>query len=206
MDYSTLRNFPVVLTPLTLESATIRLEPLALSHWADLCEAGADPAIWTWYPFAMGTPAQMRDFIETALTQQEQGIALPFAVIDRASGRAIGSTRFGNVERIHHRAEIGWTWYTPAWQRTAANTEAKYLLLTHAFETLRLVRVEFKTDSLNMASRTALARIGAVEEGVLRNHMITSTGRLRHSVFFSITDTEWANVKTRLAARLAPLI
>jgi N-acetyltransferase len=206
MDYSTLRNFPVVLTPLTLEAATIRLEPLALSHCADLCEAGADPAIWTWYPFAMGTSAQMRDFIETALAQQEQGIALPFAVVDRATGRAIGSTRLGNLEHIHHRAEIGWTWYTPVWQRTAANTEAKYLLLTHAFETLRLVRVEFKTDSLNSASRTALARIGAVEEGVLRNHMITSAGRLRHSVFFSITDTVWANVKTTLAARLAPLI
>ena len=128
--------------------------------------------------------------------------ALPFATVDRASGRAIGSTRYGNIERVHHRLEIGWTWVARQWQRSAINTEAKYLLLRHAFETLKCIRVELKTDSLNERSRAAILRIGAREEGTFRNHMITASGRIRHTVYFSILDSEWPDIKTRLESKL----
>jgi RimJ/RimL family protein N-acetyltransferase len=129
---------------------------------------------------------------------------LPFALIEKSSGRAIGSTRYGNIDRTHYRVEIGWTWVAPAWQRSAVNTEAKYLLLQHAFETLGCIRVELKTDSLNEKSRVAILRIGAREEGTFRNHMITSSGRIRHSVYFSILDSEWPAVKSRLRTMLLP--
>jgi RimJ/RimL family protein N-acetyltransferase len=117
-------------------------------------------------------------------------------------GRVIGSTRYANIDRAHRRVEIGWTWVARAWQRTAVNTEAKYLLLRHAFETLGCIRVELKTDSLNAQSRAAILRIGAREEGIFRNHMITASGRIRHTVYFSITDAEWPEVKSRLEAKL----
>jgi N-acetyltransferase len=122
----------------------------------------------------------------------------------KASGQAIGSTRYGNINRTHHRVEIGWTWVAPAWQRSAVNTEAKYLLLRHAFETLGCIRVELKTDSLNERSRAAILRIGAREEGTFRNHMITACGRIRHTVYFSILDSEWPDVKSRLQTMLLP--
>ena len=144
----------------------------------------------------------MAAYVETALREQASGISLPFAQVERASGRVIGSTRYGNIERAHHRLEIGWTWVARAWQRTAVNTEAKYLLLRHAFETLGCMRVELKTDSLNERSRAAIQRIGAREEGIFRNHMITASGRIRHTVYFSIVDSEWPQVKSRLESRL----
>jgi RimJ/RimL family protein N-acetyltransferase len=128
--------------------------------------------------------------------------ALPFALIEKSSGRVIGSTRYANIERVHHRLEIGWTWVARRWQRTAMNTEAKYLLLRHAFERLKCIRIELKTDSLNDRSRAAILRIGAREEGTFRNHMITASGRIRHTVYFSVIDSEWADVKARLEARL----
>ena len=137
-----------------------------------------------------------------ALKEQANGLSLPFVQIERATGRVIGSTRYGNIERTHHRAEIGWTWIGRAWQRTAVNTEAKYLLLRHAFETLGCIRVELKTDSLNEKSRAAILRIGATQEGIFRNHMITANGRIRHTVYFSIVDSEWPAVKGRLFSRL----
>jgi len=127
---------------------------------------------------------------------------LPFALIEKSSGRAIGSTRYANIEPAHHRLEIGWTWVARSWQRTAINTEAKYLLLRHAFETLKCMRVELKTDSLNERSRAAILRIGARQEGIFRNHMMTASGRIRHTVYFSVVDSEWPNVKARLKARL----
>jgi RimJ/RimL family protein N-acetyltransferase len=123
-------------------------------------------------------------------------------LIDKASGRVIGSSRYGNIDRVHHRLEIGWTWLARQWQRSAINTEAKYLLLRHAFETLKCIRVELKTDSLNERSRAAILRIGAREEGTFRNHMITASGRIRHTVYFSILDSEWPDIKTRLESKL----
>lgn len=191
------------LSPVVLEGRWLRLEPLTLDHHAPLCAAAADPAIWEWYPAPHDTPERMRAFIKEALKQQQDGVALPFVQVVRQTGRVVGSTRFLAIEAKHHRAEIGFTWLNPRWQRTPLNTEAKYLLLQHAFETLHLMRVEFKTDSLNDASRRALARIGAVQEGILRNHMLTETGRVRHSVYFSITDSEWPAVKQKLEGKLA---
>jgi RimJ/RimL family protein N-acetyltransferase len=123
-------------------------------------------------------------------------------LIDKASRRIIGSTRYGNIDRVHHRVEIGWTWVARQWQRSAVNTEMKYLLLRHAFETLKCIRVELKTDSLNERSRAAILRIGAREEGTFRNHMITASGRIRHTVYFSILDSGWLDVKTRLEFKL----
>jgi RimJ/RimL family protein N-acetyltransferase len=189
-------------SPVTLEGVRVRLEPLAKTHCAGLAEVGLDEELWRWIPVPVRTVDEMAAYIETALGEQERGISLPFAIIEKATGRAIGSTRYGNIDRTHHRAEIGWTWVAPDWQRTAANTEAKYLLLKHAFETLGCMRVELKTDSLNQRSRAAILRIGAREEGTFRNHMITASGRIRHTVYFSIIDSEWPSVKTRLESML----
>jgi RimJ/RimL family protein N-acetyltransferase len=144
----------------------------------------------------------MQAYIAEALTLQSAGKALPFAQIDKSTGRAVGSTRFGNFEPAHHRVEIGWTWLGTPWQRTAFNTEAKYLLLAHAFEVLRLNRVEFKTDVLNKRSRKAILRLGALEEGVLRRHMIMQDGRVRDSVYYSIIAEEWPDVKEKLRRSL----
>jgi RimJ/RimL family protein N-acetyltransferase len=189
--------------PVILEGRRVRLEPLTMAHHAGLVEVGLDEAIWRYVPQVMRTPDDMRAYIEAALEAQATGAALPFATVDRASGRVMGSTRFFNIDRAHRRLEIGWTWLGLAWQRTAANTEAKYLMLGHAFETLECIRVEFKTDSLNERSRAALLRIGATEEGTFRNHMIMPDGRIRHSVYYSIIDSEWPEVKARLQQKLA---
>jgi len=186
----------------TLEGRYVRLEPLSLEHHADLCAVGLDEELWRWIPTQVRTPADMRAYIELALRTQAESSALPFAMIDRASGSAIGSTRFGNIDRLHRRVEIGWTWIGRLWQRTAVNTEAKYLMLRHAFETLGANRVELKTDSLNERSRRAILRLGAVEEGTFRKHMVTESGRVRHSVYFSIIDEEWPAVKARLKGML----
>jgi len=188
--------------PVTLEGRHVRLEPLTLAHHADLCGAGLDEELWRWIPKAVRTAEGMREYIEIALRAQQDGSALPFATVERASGRAIGSTRFGNIDRGNRRLEIGWTWIGRQWQRTAVNTEAKYLMLRHAFETLGAMRVELKTDSLNERSRRAILRLGAVEEGTFRKHMMTESGRVRHTVYFSVIDEEWAGVKARLEGRL----
>jgi RimJ/RimL family protein N-acetyltransferase len=186
----------------TLEGRHVRLEPLTMAHLAGLAEVGLDEELWQWIPTPVRTAQEMEAYIQTALDEQARGVSLPFAIVERATGRAIGSTRYGNIERTHHRVEIGWTWVARDWQRSAVNTEAKYLLLKHAFETLGCMRVELKTDSLNERSRAAILRIGALEEGIFRNHMITASGRIRHTVYFSIVDSEWPAVKTRLEAML----
>jgi RimJ/RimL family protein N-acetyltransferase len=144
----------------------------------------------------------MEDYIRTALAEQAQGISLPFGTVHKPSGRTVGSTRFGNIDRENRRVEIGWTWIGRPWQRTAVNTEAKYLMLRHAFEVWDCLRVEFKTDRLNEQSRRALLRIGAKEEGMLRSHMITATGRVRDSVYFSIIAAEWPEARARLEEKL----
>jgi RimJ/RimL family protein N-acetyltransferase len=186
----------------TLEGARIRLEPLTEAHHADLSAVGLDDDIWRWSPKPVRTRGEMALYIAVALAEQAAGRALPFAVIDKATGRAIGSTRYGAIERAHRRLEIGWTWLARPSQRTAANTEAKYLLLRHAFETLGCIRVELKTDALNERSRAAIRRIGGREEGTLRNHMITAGGRVRDTVYYSILDREWPAVKRELEHRL----
>lgn len=184
--------------PVILEGSAVRLEPLSLAHVEPLAAVGLDPAIWRWSPYPVDTRDDMRAYVETALAACSAGVALPFATVRRDTGDVIGTTRFGNIDVANRRAEIGWTWLGVAHQRTAANTEAKYLMLRHAFETWRCIRVEFKTDSLNDKSRSALRRLGAVEEGTLRNHMTTASGRYRHSVYFSIVDDEWPAVRERL--------
>ncbi len=192
----------MVVSPVVLEGAHVRLEPLAKTHLTGLVEVGLDEELWLWIPTPVRTQQEMAAYIETALDEQAQGVALPFAIVEKATGRTIGSTRYGNIDRTHHRVEIGWTWVAGAWQRTAMNTEAKYLLLRHAFETLRCMRVELKTDSLNERSRAAILRLGAREEGLFRNHMITASGRIRHTVYFSIINSEWPTVKARLEGKL----
>jgi N-acetyltransferase len=190
--------------PVTLEGRHVRLEPLAIAHLAGLAEVGLDQELWRWIPRPVQTEEEMAAYIETALSEQERGVSLPFALIEKLTGRAIGSSRYGNIERAHRRVEIGWTWVARDWQRTAVNTEAKYLLLQHAFEALGCMRVELKTDSLNERSRKAILRIGGHQEGLFRNHMVTASGRIRHTVYFSIVDSEWPEVKTRLQSMLKP--
>ena len=192
----------MIVTPVTLEGKHIQLEPLLCAHHAALAEIGLDEELWRWIPVPVRTPEEMSAYIDAALAEQARGISLPFTIIERASGKTIGTTRYANIERTHRRVEIGWTWVAKPWQRTAVNTEAKYLLLRHAFETLGCIRVELKTDSLNEKSRAAILRIGASQEGIFRNHMITASGRIRHTVYFSIVDSEWPAVKARLEQRL----
>ena len=192
------------LEPVTLEGRSVRLEPLSVSHHAALCEVGLDPELWRLIPYRASTPDEMRDYIASALEAQAAGTALPFATVERASGRVVGSTRFMNIDAANRRVEIGATWLAKPWQRTAVNTEAKYLMLRHAFDTLGCIRVELKTDALNQRSRQAILRIGAREEGTLRQHIVTWSGRLRDTVYFSILDTEWPAVKANLESKLKP--
>jgi RimJ/RimL family protein N-acetyltransferase len=189
--------------PVTLEGRYTRLEPLSLDHIGGLTDVGLDADIWRWMPLAVQTPGEMRALVERALALAADGLQVPFATIDRTANRAVGSTRYMNIDAANRRLEIGFTWIAPFWQRSAINTEAKLLMMRHAFEKLGALRVEFKTDSLNERSRTALLGIGATEEGTLRNHMVTYTGRRRHSVYFSVIEEEWPRVKQHLEARLA---
>ena len=187
--------------PVTLQGRHVRLEPLSLAHLDPLAEVGLDADLWRWTLARIESRDELRRYIEAALTLQQAGTALPFAIL--SGDRVVGSTRYHNIDRSNRRLEIGWTWVAKDWQRTPVNTEAKYLLLGHAFETLWCVRVEFKTDVLNERSRRALLRIGAIEEGTLRRHMLTESGRWRDSVYYSILDTEWPVVKQRLEEKLA---
>lgn len=188
--------------PLVLEGTRVRLEPLSLAHHAALCEVALDPELWRWSLTDIRTPEDLKRYVEAALREREEGRSLPFATIDRASGRAVGSTRFGNIEPEHRKVEIGWTWIGRPWQRTFVNTEAKYLMLRHAFEVWGCIRVELKTHAKNERSRAAIARIGAQEEGTLRKHAMSDRGVPRDTVFFSILDDEWPGVRARLETRL----
>ena len=190
------------LRPIVLEGDFVRLEPMTLEHHAGLTAVGLDPEIWRFTLVVVQTPEEMRGYMDAALELQRGGAALPFVTIERSSGRIVGSTRFGNYDPANRRIEIGWTWIAPRWQRTAINTEAKYLMLSHAFEKLHCVRVELKTDVLNTRSRKAMLRIGAKEEGVLRKHSLVWDGRYRDSIYYSILDDEWATVKQELEKML----
>ena len=190
------------LEPLMLEGSFVRLEPMTPNHHAGLSAVGLDPEIWRYTLAMVRTPEDMRAYMDDALRLQLAGATLPFVTIERSSGRIVGSTRFGNYDAGNRRIEIGWTWIAPPWQRTAINTEAKYLMLSHAFEKLGCVRVELKTDVLNTPSRKAMVRIGAKEEGVLRKHSLVWNGRYRDSIYYSILDDEWAGVKRELERML----
>jgi len=190
------------MTPITLEGRHVRLVPLAHEHHAALCEVGLDPDLWRWTGGRIDTPEEMRTYITNAMARRAAGTALPFAIVAKADECVVGSTRFGSIDEVNRRVEIGWTWIAKGWQRTALNTEAKYLLLSHAFAAWDCVRVEFKTDALNEPSRRAILRIGATEEGIWRQHMVVADGRLRDSVYFSILDREWGEVKERLESLL----
>jgi len=186
------------LAPVLLEGSFVRLEPMTMDHHQRLTEVGLDPEIWRFTVVMIRSAEEMRDYIAEAVNAQRAGTSLPFVTIERSSGRVVGSTRFGNYDPANRRIEIGWTWLAKSWQRTAINTEAKYLMLAHAFERLGCVRVELKTDILNAPSRRAMLRLGAREEGVLRKHTLMWTGRFRDSIYYSVLDDEWPEVKTNL--------
>ena len=189
--------------PVVLSGRLVRLEPLSREHVERLYAAGSDPELWRWTVTQIASIDDVRAYVDAALDAQRAGTALPFATTDAATGEVIGSTRFGNIDVANRRAEIGWTWLRRDRQRTGCNTEAKYLMLRHAFDVLGCIRVELKTDGLNQQSRAAILRIGAVEEGTLRAHMITASGRLRDSVYYSILDREWPAVRERLEGMLS---
>jgi RimJ/RimL family protein N-acetyltransferase len=191
------------ISPVTLEGQHVRLEPMSLAHHESLVAAAGDGELWNSTVTVVPTSATMAEYIEAALHAQAQGRELPFVIIRKSSGRVVGSTRFYNIEWQQVSAAIGYTWLSASAQRTAVNTEAKLLLLTHAFEHWRSIRVEFITDVLNQQSRTAILRLGAKQEGIFRNHMVMPNGRIRDSVCFSIIAAEWPEIKARLAARLA---
>lgn len=182
----------------TLEGEAVLLQPLSMDHLDALLEAGKDDAIWQYMTSTCVTREGMQSFIETALSWQDAGTAVPFATVDRNTGKVIGSTRFANIVKEHKRLEIGWTWIAPAWQRSAINTEAKYLMMCHAFEEAGCNRVELKTNAKNMKSRSAILRLGAKEEGTLRWHMLNPDGTPRDTVYFSVIAEEWPEVKERL--------
>jgi len=188
--------------PVVLEGSLVRLEPLRPDHLPDLERVAFDLPIWQWTIMGPQDEAGLRRWVETALADAEAGTERPFATIDLASGRAVGSTRYMSIVPEHRRLEIGWTWIGTALQRTGANREAKLLQLTHAFETLGANRVEFKTHSRNERSRAALAGIGATFEGIFRHHSIMPDGSLRDSAYFSVISPEWPAVKARLSGTL----
>lgn len=194
-----------IVLPLELEGSVVRLEPIRREHARLFWEVAKSDAedIFRWIPYPMKTPEDFERVIAKAFEEQERGESVVFATVERKSRRVIGSTRFMNIDRANRRVEIGSTWIAPAWQRTSVNTEAKYLMLRHAFEMWKCIRVELKTDALNQKSRNAILRIGAKEEGTLRRHLITWTGRVRDTVYFSILDDEWPQVKAKLGTTLA---
>jgi N-acetyltransferase len=192
----------VNLEPITLEGSHVRLEPLSESHHEPLCAVGLDPELWKLIPLQVLDRDQMMRYIRNVLSDQDKGTSIPFATVDRASAQVVGATRFMNIDVANKRVEIGSTWIARPWQRTAINTEAKYLMMRYAFESLGCNRVELKTDALNTQSRNAILRIGAKEEGILRHHMVTWSGRLRDTVYFSVIASEWPAVKAALEAKI----
>ncbi len=189
--------------PVTLHNRDVALVPLGLDHREDLSRAAGDERIWFYMSADLREPEALDRWIEAALAERDAGRAMPFALIDRADGVIVGSTRFLNIAVPHRRLEIGWTWLAPRTWGGRVNTAAKRLLLSHAFEALGAVRVEFRTDARNRRSRAAIVKLGAREEGTLRRHMIVRDGYVRDTVQFAITDEDWPSVRDRLDARLA---
>jgi len=194
----------VEIAPVTLTGSVVRLEPLSEQHAPDLTVAAHDERIWRYMLYAYPEDEEkMLAWVRDILTRQAAGADLAFAVIHLASGRAIGATRYLEIRPPHRSLEVGGTWYATEFQRTAVNSECKYLLLKHAFETLGCIRVQFKADARNLRSLRAIERLGAAREGVLRNHYILADGGFRDSVYFSILDKEWPGVRARLEGMLA---
>lgn len=193
-----------IVTPITLEGSAVRLDPIRPEHAERFWDVAKDALddIFQWFPYRIKTAEDFQWFVDKAFAEQEHGESVVFATVESSSGLVIGSTRFMNIDRTNRRVEIGSTWIAPAWRRTAVNTEAKYLMLRHAFEVWQCMRVELKTDALNQRSRNAILRIGAKEEGMFRKHLVTWTGRVRDTVYFSILDTEWPSARERLEVKL----
>jgi len=197
-------NTTPALSPFSLEGRYVRLEPLRPEHATLLWEVAKDHLadLFQWIPYQLNSLEDFQAFNRQVLEEQARGVTIPFSTVERGSNQVVGTTRFMNMDLANRKVEIGSTWIAPRWQRTAVNTEAKYLMLCHAFEVWKCLRVELKTDALNQRSRQAILRLGAKEEGTLRKHMLTYNGRQRDSVYFSILDTEWPQVKARLESKL----
>ncbi|HEX8725116.1 MAG TPA: GNAT family protein [Gemmatimonadaceae bacterium] len=193
----------MTLLPVSLHGSLVSLEPLTRASLAELASIGLDPELWRLQPREIASVADMQEYIEQALDEQARGASLPFVIVRRADRAVIGSTRFMDIALAHRRLEIGATWLARGAQRTGANVEAKLLLLRHAFETVGVQKVVFKTETLNTQSRTAILALGASEEGTFRRHLIADNGRMRDMVYFAILDSEWPAVCSRLQARLA---
>ena len=190
--------------PFSLEGKYVRLEPLRPEHSPLLWEIAKAHLsdLFQWIPYKLESVEDFQAFNRQVLDEQARGLSVPFATFERSSNQIAGTTRYMNMDLANRKVEIGSTWITPRWQRTAVNTEAKYLMLRHAFEVWKCLRVELKTDALNQRSRNAILRLGAKEEGTLRKHMLAYGGRQRDSVYFSILDSEWPEVKARLESKL----
>jgi N-acetyltransferase len=197
-------NTQSFVAPFLLEGTHVRLDPLGPEHapmlWGIVKDHLDD--MFRWIPYRLQSLQDFEGFNRQVLDEQKRGLSIPFASVERSSGKVIGTTRYMNMDLANRKLEIGSTWIAPPWQRTAINTEAKYLMLRHAFETWNCLRVELKTDSMNQRSRRAILRLGAKEEGTLRKHMLTWNGRQRDSVYFSILDTEWPGVKSDLERKV----
>ncbi len=190
-------------SPVVLEGRNVRLEPLSMAHEESLIDAAGDGELWNSAVTVVASRSTMASYIKSTLEAQAQGRELPFVIIQKSSGQVVGSTRFYLIDRENRSVEIGYTWLAASAQRTGVNTEAKLLLLTHAFEIWQCIRVALITDVLNQQSRAAILRLGAKQEGVLRNHLIMPDGRYRDSVCFSIIEAEWPEVGARLEAKLS---
>ncbi len=195
---------PMDIQPVVLEGRHVRLEPLDLDrHWDGLRAIGLAQALWRFTAAKVRDEAELKCYFEKGLADQERGTALVFVTVQRATGRVAGSTRLANIVREHKRVEIGWTWLGLEFQRTALNTEAKYLMMRHAFETWGMMRVEYKTSSTNLKSQNAMRRLGLVEEGILRKWMYNEDGTTRDTMWFSCIDDEWPAMKARLEGLMA---
>ncbi len=188
--------------PITLEGQHIRLEPLTLDHEQGLIDAASDGELWNLWYTTVPDPDHTKAYIKTALADQQAGKSVPFVIINKPHNKIVGTTRYMNIESGVRRLEIGSTWYAQSVQRTGINTECKYELLRYAFETLHCIAVEFRTHRMNEASRRAILRLGALEDGILRNHRIMADGTMRDTVVYSILNTEWPTIKSHLTFKL----
>ena len=192
----------MIVEPVVLEGDFVKLEPMESEHVDALWEAGKNPAIWQWTLANITSREDMKRYVDKALEEFRRGDSLPFVTREASTQKIVGSTRFAFIDSVNRSVEIGYTWINPEWQRTLVNTEAKLLMLMHAFEVWKCVRVQLVTDVLNEKSRNAIQRIGAKQEGILRDHLITETGRLRDTVFFSIIESEWPQSRAALEEKL----
>ena len=190
------------LNPVELEGNLVKLLPLTESYKSEILEAASDGNLWEIWYTSVPSKDSLDAYIDFALHQESEGLALPFVVIEKKSGQVIGSTRYCSADAPNRRVEIGYTWYAQKAQRTGINTECKYLLLQHAFESLDAIAVEFKTNFFNFPSRNAILRLGAKQDGIIRNHRIDKMGNIRDTVLFSILNSEWPVVKTSLEYKM----